>query len=102
MMVVVRVADEGLHCVLRGQVECLWVDVVLITGNPVQVLELRLSGATVIVIAAAVGATAAAAAAAAVDPAAETLVGLHPRARSAEARRGRHGGAGCADWGGGQ
>lgn len=98
MMVVVRVADEGLHCVLRGQVERLWVDVVLVIGNPVQVLQLRLSGAAVIVIAAAVGA----AAAAAVDPAAETLVGLHPRARGAEARRGRHGGAGCADWGGGQ
>jgi len=98
VVVVVRVADEGLHRVLRGQVERLRVDVVLVAGDPVQILQLGFSPVAVIVVAAAV----VAAAAAAVDPAGEALVGLRAGARGAEARRGRHGGAGCADRGGGQ
>lgn len=96
VVMVVRVTDEGLHRVLRGQIERLRVDVVLVTGDPVQVLQLRLARVAVIVVAAAV------VAAAAVDPAGEALVGLRARARGAEARRGRHGGAGCADRGGRQ
>ena len=97
VVVVVRVADEGLHRVLRGQVERLGVDVVLVAGDPVQVLQLRFARVAVIVVAAAV-----VAAAAAVHPAGEALVGLRAGARGAEAGRGRHGGAGGADRGGGQ
>lgn len=98
VVMVMRVADEGLHRILRGQVERLGVDVVLVAGDPVQVLQLRFARAAVIVVAAG----AVVAAATAVDPAGETLVGLRARARGTEAGRGRHGGAGRADRGGGQ
>lgn len=97
VVMVMRITDEGLHRVLRGQVERLGVDVVLVAGDPVQILQLRFARVAVIVVAAAV-----VAAAAAVDPAGQALVGLRARTRGAEARRGRHGGAGCADRGGGQ
>lgn len=93
VVMVVRVTDEGLHRVLRGQVERFGVDVVLVAGDPVQILQLRLPRVAVIVVPAAV---------AAADPVGEVLVGLSARARGAEARRGRHGGAGCADRGGGE
>lgn len=95
MVMMVRVTDEGLHGVLRGQIERLGVDVVLVAGDPIQVLQLGLARGVLIVVAAAV-------VAAAVDPAGEALVRLGARARGAEARRRRHGGAGCADRSGGQ
>lgn len=97
VVMVVRVADEGLHRVLRGQIERFGVDVVLITGDPVQVLQLRFARVAVIVVAAAVVAVAAA-----IDPAGDALIRLSARTRGAEARRGRHGRAGCADRGGGE
>lgn len=49
VMMVVGVSNEGLNGVLRGQIKCLGVDVVLVAGDPVKVLKLRLTRSTLCV-----------------------------------------------------
>lgn len=94
VMVVVRVTDECFHRVLGRQVEGLWTYVMLIVGNPVEIVQLRLArGALGVVVVATV---------VVVDAIYEVLPRLRPGTGGTEAGRGRHRGAGCADRGGGQ
>lgn len=95
MVVVVRVTDKRFHRVLGRQVEGLWTDVMLVVGNPVEIFQLRLARAALVVVVVVVVATVV------VDAISEVLPRLRSGTGGTETGRGRHRGAGCADWGGG-
>ena len=98
MVMVMRISNERFHRVLRRKVQGFRVDVMLVVGNPVEVLQLCFpASAWIVVVAVAVVVVVVV-----VDTVGQAVARRLSRTRCAEAGGGGHGGTRRAERGGGQ